>query len=161
MTQMKLGIKNSYVLFLSFIQLGVNAAIISIIPLHLKDKDGYSCLLSNQGGFRECNYGYVTAGVGIVLNIVVMSLTCHHVSIINSIKGLLLCIASGWYACASGILTLNALDANNQNIPGEDWRTAIYSLCWANVGLTLIMATIHSFWKQNKIVDKDQNYEIA
>jgi hypothetical protein len=97
------------------------------------------------------------AGVGTGMSIVFASLTYCNTAIINSVKAIFFCIISAWYAAGAGILTLYAISANENNVPAEEWRTAVWALLWGNLGLTVLMAAANDFIGKQKNIAIENN----
>ena len=142
--------KTNIFVWSSIIQLGANVAILSILSLHMYDDDGM-CLLSKDGDTVPCDYGYVASGIGCGLCVGVSLLSSCNKDVLTRVIALWLCIASAWYSCWGGIVTWYAHSANQALVPQQDWRIAIVSLVWMNLGVTFLTTLFHDWNTTSKV----------
>lgn len=138
---------------LALLHIGVNIAIISITAVNLQNGTGNVCLLGDRPLNPDyCNLAYVVAGVGMFVCLVVYVLQALDRSFLNSIKAVLLCLLSAWYAGTGGVITMNSLDGDKMGLPLQDYRTAVWALIWCDLGLTLIKAAVANYNSERSTV---------
>lgn len=115
------------------LMVGVNAALIAIINIHLMDND--TCLLTNDvGNMALCTSSLTVASAGIGIQLVWKFLTRGSM---NVFLGQVMIAA---YAGSASILTYLAYLPATLDVPENVWRTVVFSLFWGNAGLTLLVS---------------------
>lgn len=133
----------------TLIQLGVNAAIFTILSLYIQSTVKDVCLMSKDiHKVFPCNYAYVVAGIGCILNILFLVLMMCRTNEWKVLKVLVVSFIFSWYSCGGVVLSIYVYEANMANIPQLGWRVATLLLVWTNVVLSLVMIGVNAWEKE-------------
>lgn len=145
----------------AFLQFAVALTIICIISFNLSEvwvsgwSVEYNCLWHTNGSDAVCNYGYTVAGVSMAASALLGLLQCLTLNLCG--LGGVLDVALGifgviWWVAAA--ITFTAY--NDQDLPNQNWRTAVTVLAWVQVALFSIMCVgglgslFHTIFKKRK-----------
>lgn len=140
------------------IQVGINIAIIIIQSMHLVNKHGASCLLSDvwtSAMYCNISYGVSAGGIGIYLLILILQIKSTVTTDVT--RGVLITFLAVVYGITATVLTWKSQLANNIELPEEQWRTAIWALYWSDVLVTLIMSGVNNYYSHNNQMESESN----
>jgi hypothetical protein len=132
-------------------QLGVNAAIFVIMSLFVQSSIVDVCLMSKDiHEVFPCNYAYVVAGIGCILNIIFFVLVSFSKDKLKILRVLVASTVFCWYSCGGVVLSIYVYEANAANTQQQGWRVTTLMLVWTNVVLSLVMIGINACDKKVK-----------
>jgi hypothetical protein len=127
-----------------FLVFSVDIAYVTITAVHLYDKENSMCLISTtQDDMNWCNLIYVSGGVSTSFVILVSLLTVWNHKLVYATRAVCICLLSSWHSTIASLVTLISVDADDENVPGEKWRVAVWSLLWSAVGLSVIASFLN------------------
>ncbi|GAB4815434.1 hypothetical protein N2152v2_002480 [Parachlorella kessleri] len=83
-----------------------------------------------------CVYSWVVVGASFLVSIILLVAQCFKDARCCAVmEGMLGAIALLWWIGAAVTCTIYGLQANDDHVPKQGWRTAVWALGWAEVGL--------------------------
>lgn len=142
---------------LGLLQLGGALTVILITVLHLHDTNGtnangalnQTCLLgTDTDGSPLCIFAYCVGGVSAIVTAIVgllLCITCRCCGFGHVIDFIVGILGTALWAVAGAIFLVNTRRANDANLPGGNWRFAIWLTSFITAGLFLISAILSMF----------------
>jgi hypothetical protein len=154
---MKFSTRTTLFLLLTLLQIGSNITILASTSLHLfTDTSPKVCLvglsvINKVNPIMFCELLYITAGLGIGINIIIYVFQEIDHLITNSFKGLLITLLASLYAASAAVVTYASHNDDDLNMPQSEWKTAVWALIWVNLGLTLMMSAVSTAFSEKKV----------
>lgn len=149
------------ILFLTVIdllQVGGNLAIIGIVANNLVS-NGNCYLVDIPGSMLLCDLTYIFAGCSIGLLILVSLLRHTGGWLSRCLLTLFFLLLGSTYSVGGSLTTIKAVEMTGMtgmsgmpamSVPYQAWRTAIFSLFWANFGLNMVLAFMTMSYTHHK-----------
>ena len=136
--------------FLSLLIFGTDVAYVTITAVHLQNQDGYECLISYKDDMNWCNLSYVSGGVSAAILLTINLLIFWNSRWVGLLRAVLLSLLASWHSTIASLFTLTSLDADDNHLPAKQWRTAVWALMWAALGLAIASAGTNALIQKPK-----------
>jgi hypothetical protein len=154
---MKFSTRTTLFLLLTLLQIGSNITILASTSLHLFiDTSPKVCIIglsviNKINPIMFCELIYITAGLGIGINIIIYVFQEIDHLITNSFKGFLITLLASLYASSASVVTYASHNDSDFQLPEPEWKTAVWALLWVNLGLTLMMSAVSTAFSEKKV----------
>lgn len=150
-------IKKILVVAISLVKIACVVAILIIVSNKLYNVDvtfsntslktNVQCLMGdNYNGTSLCEYIWAVCGLSLVASLVLTILlccTCDLCGLGDWLQFAFSLFMTGWWAIASAIFAKNGKDANDKDVPMEDYRNTVIILCFVVTGLFAVLTLVY------------------